>query len=130
MIPGGFSGSMGGRTSLHLCQESSSLSSLDSKERSLGEEAAPALGMALGDSDHRWLIQVERKVPLRVTPSIEFLPRIPLGPISQSVVLRPPIADVGVEAGAVKKASAQVGQDAGKPMADAGWCLGETNTIL
>ena len=45
---------MGGRTSLHLCQESSSLSSLDSKERSLGEEAAPALGMALGDSGHRW----------------------------------------------------------------------------
>lgn len=65
--------------------------------------------MALGDSGHRWLIQVERKVPLRVTPSTEFLPRIPLGPVSQSVVLRPPVADMEVEAGAVKNASAQVG---------------------
>ena len=76
------------------------------RERSLGEEAAPALGMALGDSGHKWLIQVQRKVPLRVTPSIEFLLKILLGPVSQSVVHRPPVADVGVEIGTVKKAGA------------------------
>lgn len=104
----------GGRTSLHLCQESSSLSSLDSKERSQREEpgwgGCPALGMALGDSGHKWLIQVQRKLPLRVTASIEFLLRILLGPVSQSVVHRPPVADVKVEVGTVKKPGAWVGQ--------------------
>lgn len=44
--------------------------------------------------------------PIQGYSSIEFLPRILLGPVSQIVVLRPPVADVGVEVGAVKKASA------------------------